>query len=156
MAEVVGVEGLADLRRALARVSPEARRGLTAGIKLLAAQIAERAKANARAQGLDKTGNLIKGIKPACVGTTGMIRETAVSYTEVGSRRIKRSYSGRDSSRHTYSGGYPYPAIYEYGHKQSYWNRPFVNPAVDASHELIISELGRYISEALNEAFHPL
>jgi hypothetical protein len=139
MAQPVGVEGLTDLRRALARVSPQARRGLVAGIKALGAVIAERAKSKARDQGLDKTGNLIKGIKPACRGTVGMIRESAVS-RDIGG--IKRS------------GGYPYPAVYEFGKREPYWNRPFVTPAVDESRPLIVSELGRYIAEALNIAFH--
>ena len=123
MSDTIRVDGLADVRRALARLGPEYRGGLTAELKDIARIASTRAQAIAEAEGLRDTGNLIRKIKPSVRGTTAMIRESAV--------KVSRKYPT----------GYPYPGVYEYAGRGVAGPRPFMHPAAEQTLPAMVQRL---------------
>jgi hypothetical protein len=119
--------GLRETLRFLKTVDDEVAAEVVATVKGLGAEAAALAKSKAAAQGFAApgksgrgTGRLIDGIGYSTRGPIAILREKTVG----------ASYTGRDSSRHTYPAGYPYPAIFEFGRKAAWMNRPFLMPAV--------------------------
>jgi phage gpG-like protein len=87
----IQVDGLAALQRDLNKVNKTAKAEVRDGLKRVAEPAVRSAKAVARANGLYATGELIRKISPAVTQQGVFIRAKA-----------KR-------------GGFPYPAIYEFG-----------------------------------------
>lgn len=121
----VQVSGLKELARDLGKVSPEIRKAIKAEIKDIAGIVANEAQRIATAKGLVDTGKLVRGIKPAISGTTGLVRDS------------------------TTRKGYPYPSVYEYGHGAA---RAFVSPAADAKQQAVQDAFGDLVDKALNRA----
>lgn len=106
------VEGLAALQRDLRKVNKTANKEVRDGLKDVGRIVSDQAKLIAAAKGLHKTGELIRKIAPS-------VRQQGVFVQAKAKRKSPK-----------YPGGYPYPAVYEYGTRRG---RPFLEPALDRS-----------------------
>lgn len=73
----IRVEGLRELDRALGKMSKELRKELRSGMREAAEIVATEARSRATAQGLVRTGRLVRGIKPGVRGGGAIVRSTA-------------------------------------------------------------------------------
>lgn len=106
------VRGLAELQRDMRKVSRSANSEIRDGLKDVGRIVSERAKIVALSKGLHKTGDLARKITPT-------VRQQGVFVQAKAKRRSPK-----------YPGGYPYPAVYEYGMRRG---RPFLVPALESS-----------------------
>ena len=106
----VAVRGLDQLVRDFGKVSDQLKRDVQRELQDIALIVSDQAKENARSEGLDKSGRLIKGIRPRVRGATAIVEDRAKS-------------KGRR---------FPYPGIYEFGVSgRDRRRRPFLVPALD-------------------------
>lgn len=114
------VEGLRDLQRALKAAEGTLDKDFKREIKTVGGIVQKEAKALAQANGLMRTGALIRGIKLSVTQTGAAIYETASRESKQVTRKRVRSMKGvRGGSRYVATGSktvnYPYPIIYEFG-----------------------------------------
>lgn len=117
------VEGWAELSRDFKRIGKDASRELRDAVKPAGILIRDQARSNAQAQGLRKTGTLIRRITVK-VNRAGVV---------VAAAAVNRN----DSTR------FNYPRRWEYS------GRPFLTPAFDANQERAIE----MVEEGLDDLF---
>jgi len=124
------VEGLAALQRDLRKVNKTANKEVRDGLKDVGRIVSDQAKLIAAAKGLNKTGQLIRKITPS-------VRQQGVFVQAKAKRKSPR-----------YPGGYPYPAIYEYGIRRG---RPFLEPALDRSKSEVERAMEHWLDSFLSK-----
>lgn len=126
----VAVEGLQDLMRIIRKMDKEARKEVRAKLRDVGKIVADEAKAQAAAQGLYRTGLLIRRIRPKLTSRSIQIVDTA----------MKRSPK--------YPSGYNYPKRYEY---EKGGARAFMRPALEAKQEEAVRRFEEIFDELERE-----
>jgi len=154
----VVVEGLKETRQRIKKLSPEADKQFKVALRELATDIAGKAQAEARRKGLDRTGDLIKGIKRGSVTMDkAEIKSTAFRAYEAPSKRgpYQRQRNRSGQLRQSYVGkDFAYPKVYEFGDRGRglYGSRAFLNPTLMKSRDHIAQRLLQAIDDASRTA----
>lgn len=122
----VNVNGLDELVRAFRKMDRETARAVQRRLREAADVVAEEAKSVAEAQGLHRTGRLVRSIRPFYSGTTAGVRAGATNR------------------------GYPYPARYEYGGRgtgEGVGPRAFLAPALERKRDEVEQRLEQMIDD---------
>jgi len=124
VADAVHVEGLKELNKLLKAAGEGAEKDLRRELKTAGVLVQREAQALARANGLVRTGALVRGIKVGYSRTSVIVYETASRRSTVGHRTYTRaSKKQRVASSIQRRGGgivdFPYPIVYEFGGRQS-------------------------------------
>jgi hypothetical protein len=108
----IAVEGLADAQRYLRKIDVEAAKNLNKELKSAAKIVQAEAKSIAAAKGLAAPGRSGRG--------TGALVSGLRVFSSGGAAGVRDAVN---------RGGFPYPAVYEYGHGAA---RAFLQPAGEA------------------------
>lgn len=119
----VRVEGLQPLLRDMGRVEKGLRRELQKELDEIAKHVRDEARDRAQAEGLRDKGGLVRGVKHRVKGSTALIRSTRTR------------------------GGFPYPAVYEFGGRGAgkYGPRAFLYPTVEKELPTTVRMLGEML-----------
>jgi len=127
----VQVQGLDALLAAFKQLGEGLPHELSAGLRTVARDVANDAKAIAKANGLHASGNLIDHITTSVRGTVAYIVDNA--------RRVSPKYPS----------GYLYPAVYEFGHGGA---RAFLHPAAERDQDKIVAGLEPLVDRLIAQA----